>query len=46
VSLREVEGIQRKRQPIGDVDRTDRFRSCREQDTMGGGAVRRGQALL
>ena len=41
-------GIEEKRKPTGNVDRTDRLRCCREQGTMGAGTVltQRGQALL
>lgn len=43
-----MEGIEEKRKPIENVDRTDRLRCCREQGTMGAGMVltQRGQALL
>lgn len=43
-----MEGIKGKRQPIRNVDRIDRLRSCREQGTMGAGTAlaQRGQALL
>lgn len=41
-------GNRRKRQPTGNVDKTHRLRSCREQGTMGTGTVLalRGEALL
>lgn len=43
-----MEGIKGKRQPTGEVDRTDRLRSYKEQGTMGAGTVlaQRGQTLL
>lgn len=43
-----MEGIKGKKQPIGDVQRTDKLRSYREQGTMGPGTVlaQRGHALL